>query len=152
MPGSQQLADFSFTYAPEGHIEVEVFERGGSRERPFFAAKVTPFKRTPTFPFSTSWLPISLDILQPPLPHVGEESSATVETKDWQHVPLNVRMKGAQLASIAPTLDRGDGSLGYADGVAFPDIAPFSTGVYSADATIDFGVPSQPYVASTKED
>lgn len=61
-------------------------------------------------------------------------------------------MRGTKLASIAPRLDRGDGSLGYANGVAFPDIAPFSTGVYSADATIDFGVPSQPDVVSPKED
>lgn len=78
-------------------------------------------------------------MVQPPLPHIDE---VTVATEEWQHTPLKVTMKGAKVTYMSPDLD---GGKAFADGVGFPNVGP-RVGVYSADAIVDFMVPSQPKV------
>lgn len=140
----QHKADFTFDYRSNGEIAITV--KSPRTGEAFFAATVTPSKRLPSFRMKTDWMPISLDLLQPPLPSVDE---IAVSTYKWQKTPFSIDQKNAQLAYTKPALDGSSGSgrrKAYADGENFPNIAPLSTGLYCKDAVIDFRKPSTPQV------
>ncbi|KAK9893832.1 hypothetical protein P389DRAFT_174718 [Cystobasidium minutum MCA 4210] len=137
-------ADFTFDYQPNGDIAITV--KSPHTGEAFFAATVTPSKRWPSFKMKTDWLPISLDLLQPPLPAVDDIATST---SAWQKTPFSIEQKNAQVAYIKPALDiagKSGGAKVYADGENFPNIAPYSAGLYCKDAIIDFKKPITPQV------
>lgn len=138
----QHKADFSFDYRPTGEIGISVSLPDYSQE-PFFSAIVTPSKLLPSFPLKTSWIPISLDLLQPPLPAVDQYA---VSTEEWQKTPFSIHQPNGQVAYIKPSSSRSGGS--YANGIDFPDVKPFAAGVYCKDAVVDFKVPFTPQVVA----
>lgn len=140
----QHKADFDFDYLSNGDIAITVKEPNTGTA--FFSATVTPSKRLPSFKLKTDWLPISLDLLQPPLPAVDEIATST---EKWQKTPFSIHQQKAQIAYIKPALETGGKSKRYADGENFPDIAPLSAGMYCKDAVIDFKAPLTPRVVAT---
>lgn len=90
----------------------------------------------------TKWIPISLDLLQPPLPEIDEYATSTLQ---WQKTPFTISQPNARIAYIKPALNAGKV---YANGIDFPNVLPFSTGVYCKDAVVDFMVPFTPSVVA----
>jgi len=136
----QHKADFSFVYGAEGDISINV--RLPETSEPFFSATVTPSQLLPSFPLKTNWIPISLDLLQPPLPEIDEYAASTSQ---WQKTPFNISQPDARIAYIKPPLN---GGKSYANGVDFPNVIPFSAGVYCKDAVVDFMIPFTPSVVA----
>ena len=71
----KHLARFTFTpptTVPHPHpshpLTVSVFPPSPSATTPFFTATLTPARYLPSFPFNTSYLPLSATMAQPPLP------------------------------------------------------------------------------------
>lgn len=139
----QHKADFHFDYLSNGDIAITV--KTPNTGTAFFSATVTPSKRLPSFRLRTDWLPISLDLLQPPLPAVDEIATST---EKWQKTPFSILQQKAQIAYIKPALEIEGSNKRYADGENFPDIAPLSAGMYCKDAVIDFKAPFTPEVVS----
>lgn len=123
-----------------GEINISISLPNASES--FFAATVTPSKLLPSFPLKTNWIPLSLDLLQPPLPGVDEFATST---KHWQKTPFTISQPNARIAYIKPLLNDGKS---YSNGVDFPNVTPFSAGLYCKDAVIDFKVPFTPEVVA----
>jgi hypothetical protein len=134
----QHKADFIFNYQANGEISIIISLPNASE--PFFSATVTPSKLLPSFPLKTKWIPISLDLLQPPLPQIDEFATST---EDWQKTPFDISQPNARIAYIKPSLKDGQS---YSNGADFPNVTPFSAGLYCKDAVVDFNVPFTPHV------
>ena len=159
----RHLARFNFTpsdpstFSP---VKVEVFRADLSSTQPFFSATIHPVSYLPRFPMSSTWLSylgISTDILQPPLPE-GDPADVVVGSKDWKRSNPVLRSKRTKLVWIdMKQLDEdrknGEAAVGQEEGDAllkrkgkgnenwWPGMRRWHIGMICEDATLELGEP-----------
>lgn len=128
----KQVANFDIKAGPSGTWNISVTLPGALD--PLFKASTKPVSVISSIPlpFNSSMLGVYFCIIQPPLP--AGPHPEEVETPEWaQLIP---GMKGnARLTWITPEIN---GKMG--NGVDFPAIVPWSSGVYIDKLEVDFGV------------
>ncbi|KAF8315726.1 hypothetical protein DL93DRAFT_2227364 [Clavulina sp. PMI_390] len=155
----KHLAHFTFTPSTtvKGGTEVRVYAPTNTPdgtdatiwcEKPFFAAVLAPsWLPIPAIPMDLKYAPLRLTLIQPPL-----ESSECVETDGligtdkWCSI-LPDFVGSIKSVSVSPLLDAPseDGSSKerkrFANGVDFPDFAPYSIGMHWPSMTLGFPEP-----------
>ena len=133
----KQLASFKF-FPREGAVgpsdlpysRVEVFDPN-KPDTPFFAVDLRPtmFFSKARIPFNAKYIPFNQDIAHPPLPQSPNwKQDALVGTDEWNVVPWRVYGKAG--------LMRSSGGLpggNYGDNEGFPDVQPWSLGMWLRD-------------------
>lgn len=140
----KHLARFEFTEQKDGTRDVRVYpltpSSPGDNEtysaKPCFAARITPswFVPAPAIPFHTKFLPFTVDLVQPPLEQSEHaDKDGLVGTNVWQKMLPSFSGK-IKLVRMVGLLEGEK----YGDGVDFPNIRPWKTGIYWPDVTIEF--------------
>lgn len=126
----KSLARFEFEDIAPGQTQVKVYARTPNsvvdfEERPFFSARMRTPSWSPQVPFDAGRLPMSLKLVQPPLPSSSQaQQDAEVGTDEW--MVLEPRFKGPiKLTQFTAGLEGG--AMG--DGVRFPNVDPYSWGI-----------------------
>ncbi|KAF8309726.1 hypothetical protein DL93DRAFT_2085247 [Clavulina sp. PMI_390] len=159
----KHLARFSFTPSTsiKGATEVRIYtpntisydaaagqDTTTWNETPFFAALLQPSRLPiPAIPFNLKYSPLRLTLIQPPL-----ESSESVETDGlagtdkWCSI-LPGFVGSIKSVSVTPLLDMPPAEASkrpkrFANGVEFPDFAPYSIGIHWPSATLTFHNPT----------
>ncbi len=149
------MARFEFSHAPNTKggslpqvLQVSVYAPDPKITTPFFSAKLTPFRYLPATPFSTAYLPLSSSLAQPPLPaggqteaEKGEEVALLCATEAWRSMTISATAKRARgmwvdVAKLAADEQREAGTW-------WPQISPFSVGLWLEDATIVIPSPKE---------
>ena len=91
----KHLARFTFSapptlqgQSPPSALTVRVFPPGtqdGDGVDPFFAATIKPWQWVPAIPVSTKYIPMSLALVQPPIPEPQGQQQAAKEAIDGPH-------------------------------------------------------------------
>jgi len=136
-------ARFAFTnLEPEAKskspVKIEVFPPSPPDAKPFFSAVAAPASYIPSFPFTTSIIPMNLTLVNPPLPDGGSANPLVAGTEHW--VSIDPHMKGwGRFVKYAPGGDNdGVPASEYADGIGFPKILPYWLGLHVKNLTLIF--------------
>ena len=107
-------------------------------DKPFFAVDLTPTSLLSrgSIPFNTAWIPINQDMAHPPLPQSPSwREDALVGTEIWNQLPLLMKGKAGFFW--------GKGGLEgkkFGDNEGFPDVKPYSLGMWLRNFELDFPV------------
>ena len=160
---SRHLARFSFTptnSSKSSPVKVEVYRADPGATQPFFSATIHPISYLPAFPMSSSWLSylgISTNILQPPLPD-GDPADVVVGTKDWKRSQPILKSKRAKMVWIdmkqaARNQQRGEVAVNQEEEPAllqnkgqgyenwWPGMRRWHLGMICEDGTLELGEP-----------
>ncbi|KAK3115862.1 hypothetical protein LTR53_004362 [Teratosphaeriaceae sp. CCFEE 6253] len=141
----KHLARFEFSAppikkgeSPPSSLTVSVYphEKSATSHLPFFRATLTPASWTPAFPLSTTWLPLNMTFVQPPIP--AGDDAILVGTDVWRSYEVVSRTSRARLMWV-----KNDQSQGVAADGFWPIVKPWSFGVFLEDATMDISTPSE---------
>lgn len=141
-------ADFSFEELSAECVHIKVTVPG--EIVPFFEVQILKSQRLPSFPFKWSWLPLDCSLLQPPLPklsgvlHGEMTNDEEVADQPWKQVEFTLDMPKSRIAYIYPKLATANmkNRMAYANGINYPEIAPWTAGLYCPVATVQFGEPT----------
>lgn len=101
---------------------------------PFFKAKLTPSRYLPSVPLSTSWLPLSTILVQPPLP--AGDDLLLAGTDRWCTFAITAKTRKARLMAVrVDDVDEPSSS--------WPDVKPWSLGIWLEEATLDIPTPEE---------
>ncbi|KAK5118005.1 hypothetical protein LTR62_004049 [Meristemomyces frigidus] len=139
----KHLARFEFsspplskTASPPKAITVTVWPPADYKVRteiPFFKATFTPMSWTPSFPLSTSYLPISSHFVQPPLPS-SDDDPALTGTETWKSYDVSSWSNRAKMVWVRSEQGRDVVARGWC-----PKFTPWSLGVVLLDAEMVVG-------------
>jgi hypothetical protein len=141
----KHLARFEFSSPPVGEkdwpaegLKVSVYPVGSDASsqtvKPFFSVVLSPIRYTPSFPFSTKWLPMNLTMVQPPIP-AGQEGYLC-GTGTWKACDAVQHSSHAKLMSVQTSEDVDH--KGH-----WPAVKPWSFGIGLLDATLEVTKPEE---------
>jgi hypothetical protein len=98
---AKHLARFDFSHPPTpsgspppAELTFKVFPAGskdGDGALPFFACTLTPFTWIPPVPINTSWMPLNMTQVLPPIPAAaGHNEAVAVESEDSKIDPYDI--------------------------------------------------------------
>ena len=112
----------------------------GNPKHPFFVVDLTSSILTSVgLPFSTKYMPLSMYMAMPPLPHSPYwREDGRVGTDHWL---ASAPVINGKAGLIWASGGLADGKFG--DGVGFPDVKPFSFGMWLRDSVLEIEVSKQ---------
>ncbi|KAK5128559.1 hypothetical protein LTR85_003230 [Meristemomyces frigidus] len=147
----KHLARFEFSTAPvamgaspPSQLTVSVFPPESSAAaapdtvEPFFRATLTPMRYVPAFPYSTKWTSSLLSTIfyQPPLP--AGDDRLLCATERWKAFTAVAATRTARLMWVEAAGDDKVKREGY-----WPEVKPWSIGMWLENATLDIGAPEE---------
>lgn len=140
----KRLARFTFEPAdpsrPSGPTRVSVFASISTADHcspsfatePFFSVILTP-SNLPVFPFRSSYIPLDLRLVMPPLVDGTADGDELVGTERWASLtPAMTSDRCQAIWGKGAMVGPGDK---WADGVGFPDIKPIALGFVWKDVS-----------------
>ncbi|KAJ3479950.1 hypothetical protein NLI96_g8694 [Meripilus lineatus] len=139
----KELAHFTFTPSSDPNAKTIPYSKiavapVSDPDEPFFVADLTStwLFSTPVIPFNTSYSPVSMLCIYPPLPQSPQwRENGQVGTDRWWSLAAQIKGKAG--------LFRAKGGLEgekFGDNVGFPDVKPMSLGFWLPDAEMLFDV------------
>ena len=121
----------------------------GDVDKPFFSVDLTPtwLLGSASIPYSTSYTPMNLALLQPPLPQSPQwKENGQIGTDHWWNLAPLMKVKSCFFHSLGSLND-----WKYGDDFGFPDVKPWNTGMWLADFALEFYIGEDPTTKNKKE-
>jgi hypothetical protein len=158
---AKHLARFDFSHpptpagsSPPTELTLKVFPAGsqhGDGVLPFFACTLTPFTWIPAMPVNTSWMPLDMTQVLPPIPYdinPETEASLLVGTDQWTAFPMSAkvaRARGCWVKVHELGKDPGEDIRAVEKASKYwpQGIQPWSIGAWMEDSVMEVPVPTE---------